>query len=144
MVGWTLLGIVLGAVVGAAATHVVQAHGWRREEALAVRLRVTGTRPLVWEPRGYPALSNHLAEVRVRASGLGVDPRLIDEFEAAAMACFYGQEEWGPSEASGFAGSGGDEPLISIDKHLLAALDDAVKAIDAKLLRRGRLFGRFT
>lgn len=144
MVLWTLLGIALGAVVGAAATHIVQTLSWRRDEALAVRLLVTRTRPLVWNHRGYPELSNHLAEVRVRATGLGVPPSLLGDLESAAMACFSGQEEWDPSDVSGFSGGEDAGPLISIDRPLLMKLDDTIKNVDTDLLSRGRLFGRFT
>lgn len=122
-------GPLLGVVVGAVGAYVVQSLSWKRDEILKVRLMITDTRTLIWNPAGYPELSNHLAKLRVRLTGLGIPQGPIEIMRDAAMECIGNLQPFDDPHVA-------VEDAYGVEKPLTDRLDEAMEELDRLVLRQ--------
>ena len=106
---FTLLGVVLGAGI----TYLVDRRSWKRQIGLETALVVAETYTHIWGNQPRQNLVIHIEKVKTRLAALKVDSATITAFEVAARQCWqHSWEDWDQ-------GNGGDEALHSFSQRIV-------------------------
>jgi len=120
---------LLGVVVGAVGTYLIETRLTQRSEAIAARLELPAVRTRVFDVEaGLLPLEEQVNRVRARVTLLGVDQKLVSDVREAAVACW--------KECRAMYEADPDEYGISNDK--MKRLDAAIAALDDAIVRASR------
>ena len=86
MGGWSLhpRGVAIGSVLNL----VNERLSWRRTAKLSAGEALAEVYELIWAEGGHSQFVVHIMKLRVRLGAVGVDGKLMTEFEEAARDCF--------------------------------------------------------
>jgi hypothetical protein len=120
---------LLGVIVGALGTYLIETRLTLRAEAVAARLELPSIRTRIWDAEiGIIPLQEQVNRVLARVTLLGVDQRLVEDVREAAVACW--------TEGRGMYEADPDE--YGISKERLGRLDEALRTLDEAIVRASR------
>lgn len=103
-----VVGTLLGVIVGAVGSYLIDKRGWRRAESITARLLVAQLWSYVWADTPWGDLRVKRAELSVRLHTLDVSDELWERLDEAALACWKAARaslEEGAEDATGYIGS---------------------------------------
>lgn len=103
-----VVGTLLGVVVGAVGSYIIEKRGWRRAESTKARLLVAQLWSYVWADTPWGDLRVKRAELRVRLHTLDISEELWKRLDEATLACWKAAGaslEEGAENATGYIGN---------------------------------------